>query len=217
MAAVELARRVRSLPLVSSKTHWLRPAPSSPWLCQPLSTPAWLASPFSPADQGGRSASLYSWPATTGWSISPSINSTMTSVPPRGRWCAPQLGPACELATRSQVPERSSPGALPLASPWVRWGRPPVKGFSPRCHGNCTFTRKSRSDVMGASLALTTTAARPSGAVGRGRQTGINAAASGCARKRLRYVPRSMSGVFNTCAAWPPRLLVASCVTSSKT
>ncbi|KAG0732946.1 hypothetical protein G6F23_013819 [Rhizopus arrhizus] len=50
---------------------------------------------------------------------------------------------------------------------------------------------------MDASLALTTTAARPSGAVGRGRQTGISAAASGCALKRLRLSAQVVGGLVD--------------------
>ncbi|CUI53903.1 Uncharacterised protein [Achromobacter xylosoxidans] len=36
---MELDRRVRTWPAVSSNSHWLWPWPSRPWLCQPLSVP----------------------------------------------------------------------------------------------------------------------------------------------------------------------------------
>ena len=212
---MELDRRVRICRVVSSNSHWLWPASSRPLLCQPLSVPGWLAAASSPADQGGRSASLYNCAEATGWSMSPSRNSTRTSVPLRGRWCAPQLGPACAPATRSQVPELSSPGALPVSSPWLRCARPPGSGRAPRCQGNCTLMRRSRPEEMGASCAAITTAVRPSGAVGLARQPGASGAAAGRALKLLRYEPCSRSDSPSDRAAWLPRLLAASCSTCS--
>jgi hypothetical protein len=51
-----------------------------------------------------------------GRSMSPSMNCTATSEPMRGTQTAPQLAPAAGVATRTQVPLCSLPGALPVSS-----------------------------------------------------------------------------------------------------
>ena len=75
----------------------------------------------------------------------------------------PQLAPAIGLITRTQVPSESEAGALSRSPGWAM----PLALLLPRCQGNCTRTRWSRSVWVGAPDP-TTTAVRVPRTVGRG-------------------------------------------------
>ena len=125
------------------------------------------------------------------------------------------MAPAAGPPTRTQVPQRSSPGALP----WVSVPKPveplPALGDWPRWKCICTFTRWPRSAVTTASASPTTRALSAAGAVGATGRGGTTGTAASTHSKRFLYVPFSIVPRPSSFAASLPRLLLASCSTAS--